>query len=436
MKPVRRGQLLHMIMRVLKSPEKITAVDSAVHVEKESIGGNKESIGGNMLAGVSVLVAEDNSTNRQVLTLLLEQALCRVTQAVNGLEALEKLTDDIQIVLMDVHMPMLDGISATRLILKKRPDVAVVYLTADVTEDTKTKCEQSGAVETLLKPVNKALLMTTLSRVLRERRLVMLEAPCLSPTVTQSKVERIRCLIVDDSNTNRALAGHMVRKVVGQDVEIVYADGGEAAVRSVSEQCPDLVLMDIKMPGMNGIDATRRIFQLQLTGPVVIVGLTGLDDAATIRDCKVAGMNLVLTKPLRENQLQQLISLVKRTALKKMAMPPSEDKDALIDDSFIRDLDPTVRGELLDDWRLAIIEHLRLMQELCTRSDWVALEDNAHSLKGSSAQVGAVLLSQVAATVEEGARSGVPNVSDLLAAVEDLGRIASLTLLQFGLKPI
>jgi HPt (histidine-containing phosphotransfer) domain-containing protein len=106
----------------------------------------------------------------------------------------------------------------------------------------------------------------------------------------------------------------------------------------------------------------------------------------------------------------------------------------IVDESFIHDLDPTVRGELLDDWRTTIIEQLQLMQELSVKSDWKGLEDVAHSLKGSSAQLGGTRMSEIALKVEVMARSGVSNISKLFATIEELRGITSLSLLAFGLK--
>jgi PAS domain S-box-containing protein len=443
-KPVRRGQLLHMIVSVLSDvhlPENQQSSTEPIEQIKETLQKTTaKSDLDTVLTGINVLIVEDNNTNRQVLSLQLREALCHVTEAVNGVEALEMLTDDIQIVLMDVHMPILDGISATKLILRKRPNLPVVYLTADITEDTRIKCEESGAVRTILKPIKKALLITTLSTVLRECRSKLLYDSNSTSTADADAVHtsktRMRCLIVDDSNSNRLLAGHLVQKVLGRNIEIVFANSGEAAIRDVAEQCPDLVLMDIKMPGMNGIEATRNIRELKLSQPVIIVGATGLDDAETIRECKAAGMDHVFTKPLRENQLESLLPLIRQLDSTAFIAQSPAGLKLIVDDSFIHDLDPTVRGELLDDWRATIIEQLELMQELSVKSDWKGLENVAHSLKGSSAQLGGTSMSEIAFKVEVMARSGVPNISELLATFEELRGITSLSLLHFGLKPL
>jgi PAS domain S-box-containing protein len=292
-KPLRRGQLIHTICSVLQG-RKLSAASSSVAVAVKDQVPDTENRPFHMFvdpivsnAKLPVLVAEDNNTNRQVLSALLRQAWCDVTEAVNGVDAIDKLTDDIKVVLMDIHMPVMDGICATEAILKKRPDVDVIYVTADVSEGTKAKCNATGAVRMLLKPVNKSILISTLTAVLEERH-KMLKQNNPRAAVNQRRC----CLVVDDSHTNQVLTGLLARKVLGRDVEVLFADNGEAAVDMVREHSPDLVLMDVRMPGMSGIDATRQIRAFPLCSSIRIVGVTGANDDATIRECKVQGWML------------------------------------------------------------------------------------------------------------------------------------------------
>jgi CheY-like chemotaxis protein len=181
----------------------------------------------------------------------------------------------------------LDGITATQLILKKRPDVDVIYMTADATDETRAKCEASGAVRLLLKPVKKTLLISTLSSVLEERRAMLVRR---NPEAARSfgSSMNVCCLIVDDSQTNRVFLGHLVKKLFAR-CDLVFAESGEAAVIQAAECSPDLILMDVRMPGgMNGVEATRKIREKLSSVP--IVGVTGANDGTTLRECMEAGM--------------------------------------------------------------------------------------------------------------------------------------------------
>ena len=148
-KPIRRRQLLHMIcstmlpLRRRVVPSDVAQVSSPSLLKRSlQIEGNEEVAKKEVrhtvessLAGLSVLLAEDNESNRVVIARLLQQAQCVVTEATNGVEAIEMLTPAIDVVVMGVHMPVMDGIEATRLMLQRRPRLPVLILTADVTED-------------------------------------------------------------------------------------------------------------------------------------------------------------------------------------------------------------------------------------------------------------------------------------------------------------
>jgi CheY-like chemotaxis protein len=415
-KPLRRGQLVQVVSSVLTVPASVVK-SKQFSDESHARVGNE----GSSLDGVCVLVAEDNNTNRDVLSLLLQQEHCRVIEAVNGVDALDKMVDQAQVVLMDVHMPLLDGVSAAMLLKKARPLLPVIFLTADVTAETEDKCNAAGAYAILNKPANKTAIVATILAALGRTK----KSPMAQHSIS-------RCLVVDDNKTNLMFAGHLVRKVCGQHVNVVLADCGEAAIESVREHCPDLILMDVKMPGMNGIEAARKIREMQLPQSVTIVAVTGLDDSATIRECREAGMESLLTKPLSEHQLHRLVGSL-GSARKNPSSPDLGHEAVVVDDALTCELDAGFRKQLLDEWKLSSMEQVRSMQDLLPRSDWRALHDIAHSLKGSSAQLGAKTVSQLALKLERMCRSGAPDVSEVRSTLENLGKSVSLTLAHFGL---
>jgi CheY-like chemotaxis protein len=318
-------------------------------------------------------------------------------------------------------VPLLDGVSAALLLKKARPLLPVIFLTADVTTETEDKCNAAGAYAILNKPANKTAIVSTILAALGRTK----KRPMAQHSIT-------RCLVVDDNKTNLMFAGHLVRKVCGQNVSVVLAESGLAAIESVRETCPDLILMDVKMPGMSGIEAARKIRELQLPQSLTIVAVTGLDNSAMIRECRDVGMDSVLTKPLSEQQLQLLVGSLGSSNV-KMATPDPSQGSVDVDDALTCDLDAAFRKQLLDDWRVSSMEQLRSMQSYLPRSEWKSLQDVAHSLKGSSAQLGAKTVSQLALKLERICRSGAPNVSDVRSTLEELGNCMSLTFAHFGL---
>ncbi len=386
------------------------------------------------LSGVCVMIAEDNKTNRDVLTLLLQQGHCKVVQAVNGVDALDKFTDEVQVVLMDVHMPLLDGVSSTQLLLKRRPSLPVIFLTADVTTETETKCMQAGGLAVLTKPVKKVIIVEAILEALRRKRQ---RSDSSEFVVKGSARARMRCLVVDDNSTNLMLAGHLVHKVFGQDVDVVFADNGQAAVDSVAKRWPEFILMDVKMPVMDGIEATRKIREMQLLPRgLVIVGVTGLDDSSTMKECESAGMDIVLTKPLRHDQLRSLVAMVTKSANARTPSPePQADTTELVDDSFTLELDADFRKELLADWHRQCGEQLRSMQVMLATANWKALYEVAHSLKGSSMQLGAVQVGQSALMIERLCAVTAPDMAEVGAALIALRTSVSRTFAHFGFSP-
>jgi len=242
------------------------------------------------------------------------------------------------------------------------------------------------------------------------------------------------CLIVDDSETNRVFLGHLVRKMFAQ-CDVVFAESGEAAVLQAAECCPDVILMDVRMPGgMSGIETTRKI-RKELSS-VPIVGVTGASDATTLRECMEAGMNDVLVKPLRQDMVSAAVVPLVKLDPSSSAVSPRKHA-FLVDESFLSDIDEAHRKPLLDDWRIICGEQIAKMFRLCSEKAWKDLQDVAHALKGSSAQIGAVTMSESAAKVEALARDGEENlVATLSNQVRELAVVTDLTLVQFNLSPL
>lgn len=418
-KPVRRKQLLHVICSVLLSTNGALANPNRTQETNKHPGQDSPSLTA-PLKGISLLLAEDNETNRRVVGNLLRQAQCRVIEAVNGMEAVNHLTSDVKLVVMDIHMPILDGISAARLLLKKRPKLPVIFLTADISEETIQPCKELGAC-CLVKPINKKSLFQAISNALQ--------------SVNDMTDSHIRCLIVDDIDTNRIYAAHLVTSVFGAETEVDFAESGSDAVKYLSEQKRniDLVIMDVLMAGMSGIEATRQIRKLKSTTahPIRIVGVTGLDDSATKQACVSAGMDLVLKKPLKQIDIQQL---------RHLWWPPTSMKEdiasVIFDDNFLREFDSATIAELLDCWRDSSTQQITSLKTLCN-SEALSEHDKttretAHALKGSCAQIGAVRLSQIAAQIEILAKSEVTNREQLITLADELDRVFSTTLLHLN----
>ncbi|MEJ2201846.1 MAG: response regulator, partial [Desulfuromonadaceae bacterium] len=155
--------------------------------------------------------------------------------------------------------------------------------------------DRLGIQGTLLKPIRPSQLEALLTRYQQEER-----PELLLPTTSAKDFERGRILVVEDNPTTQELLQAILEKL-GYEVEL--ADNGEDAVELFDEQ--ELILMDLRMPGMDGLEATRRIRQLGYRGP--IIALTAHGDMENETQCYAAGMNDFVQKPFRNQQIQALV---------------------------------------------------------------------------------------------------------------------------------
>jgi CheY-like chemotaxis protein len=116
-----------------------------------------------------------------------------------------------------------------------------------------------------------------------------------------------RVMVADDGKNAADIMG-MFLKMEGYDVMVVYS--GEEAVGAAGEFAPQVILMDISMPGMDGLEATRKIRESQAGGEPVIIALSGYDEAGTRRRCEEAGMQRLVPKPISPADLRVLLNEV------------------------------------------------------------------------------------------------------------------------------
>ncbi len=138
-KPVRRGYLLKLVCSLCRAPVPLKAKTKWRMPAPAS--------------SICVLVADDDPVSMELFSTFLSRNNFRVIKAVNGADALEKLNDSIDVVLMDVHMPVLDGPTAIQILRSWGCAVPVIAVTADATEETKVKCDEAGALKVLHKPL-------------------------------------------------------------------------------------------------------------------------------------------------------------------------------------------------------------------------------------------------------------------------------------------
>ncbi|MBI1764106.1 MAG: response regulator, partial [Acidobacteria bacterium] len=275
---------------------------------------NGHNAGQVKLAGLSVLVVDDNATNRRILESLLGNWQVRATLVEHGAAALAALTSAQQqgtpfgLILLDGHMPEMDGLMLAAEI-KRRPELAappIIMLTSAGELIPPERRRELGLAVCLLKPVRQAELQLAIQETLgrpgqRTRGNRAAPSPSHQPGGT------MHILLAEDNLVNQRLAIRLLQK---QGHSVVTANNGREALAALAAESFDLVLMDIQMPEMSGLEATAAIrAQEQTTGKhLPIVALTAYAMKGDRERCLDAGMDAYVSKPIQAAELHQTIA--------------------------------------------------------------------------------------------------------------------------------
>ena len=268
------------------------------------------------LRGRRVLVIDDNSQARTVLSELLSSMTFAVDQAASGREAIElvrRAADEdrpYELVFVDWQMPGLDGIETGKQILKLFPSAKSPHLlmvTAYGREDVLRQAEKSGFEAVLIKPVSPSMLFDASIRALTGAAEPEAEAAGAKPdqSADLKLLRGARVLLVDDNEINREVAVGLLEDA---QFAIDQAGNGAEAVRMVAENDYDLVLMDMQMPVMDGIEATKAIRTNPKFRDLPIVAMTANALVSDRENCIQAGMQDHLAKPIDPDQLFSLLA--------------------------------------------------------------------------------------------------------------------------------
>jgi signal transduction histidine kinase/CheY-like chemotaxis protein len=391
------------------------------------------------LSALRVLVVEDHETNRTVLENMLGAWGMDVTLAEDGQQALEilrgntVLASNFDLALVDMRMPRLDGMGLATALQAERlhPHMKMILLSSVSSPDDVRSAHQAGFHRFVPKPVRKAELRQAILGVSAQRRDAASVAPRLIGHV----------LVVEDNPVNQEVIGQMLRHL-GLTVQVAVS--ALQGLRALCEAHFDLVLMDIQMPGMDGVEALnwfrrgtggRFAFVTPAHTPVIAVTANALggDEDRFL----ALGFDDYLSKPFRQSQL--LAMLTKRLSpcaptdagaspgaapvAPEGAAPAAEstvlDAQAL---ARLKELDPSGANQLLARVVKAFeTSAARLMPQLNEArgaGDNQGVRHVAHTLKSSSASIGAVKLSQICADIETSIRTG--SLDDLAARLDSM----------------
>lgn len=263
-----------------------------------------------MFVGKTALVVDDNETNRRILTTMLGHwglAAVQADSAANALTTLDRMSNAGQpasLVITDLHMPEMDGFQLTEVIRSHAAfrNMPVVLLSSSPTAGDQERCNQLRIAARLLKPAKQSLLLDNIVRVLSG-------ASRIETTVAIPKSERVgatrlalNVLLAEDNPVNQKFA---VRVLEGAGHRVAKANNGREAVHLWESNPFDLILMDVQMPELDGLEATREIrSREQASGRrIPIIAMTANAMAGDREMCISAGMDGYVAKPVKKDML-------------------------------------------------------------------------------------------------------------------------------------
>ena len=413
------------------------------------------------LQGLPVLIVDDNTTNRRILVELLDHWKLRPTAVAGAVEAIEQLHaaagrgDPFQLGLFDMMMPEVDGLMLTAQVRAdpRIRDLPIIILSSAARPGDLDRCRRDGIARYLLKPlVHSELLDAILDTVavdsLPQRRRDA--APAADQDAQGRQPRRLRVLLAEDGLVNRRVAVELL-KMRGHQVTV--AEDGRQAVQRCRESRFDVILMDLQMPGMDGLEATAAIRQMQVDQdrPTPIIAMT----ARAMRDdrqrCLEAGMDGFLAKPVDPKELDRVLAEIPSSLdgpsatvdsadgapadrrARELAAGGAERSESTVPSDATLDLllsrfegrFEAVR-QLADSFCSECPQLISNMQRALAEDDPRRLRRYAHTLRGSAQLFDAEQLEEICECLERGKADEIPQHAGRL--VERLGQAADAAL--------
>lgn len=290
-----------------------------------------------MLRGVRVLVVDDNPTNLRILEAMLNRWEMEPTLVEGGERALAELARSCQegkpysVILTDVHMPKMDGFGLVERI-RRMPEFStatIMMLTSAGQQGDAARCRELGVAAYLLKPVRKSELRDAIARVLGVREPTGAVQPKIAVCSQAGKnpAVRLRVLLAEDNPVNQLLVQRLLEK---RGHSVVVASTGLEALDLLQREYVDVVLMDIQMPEMDGLEATKAIRSRESDGRprMPVIALTAHAMKGDREKCLAAGMDAHLSKPIRPAELDEVLEkfMARRTESVKTHEPAEQTK--------------------------------------------------------------------------------------------------------------
>lgn len=352
------------------------------------------------LAGMRVLIVDDNPTNREIYAQMCAGWGYRSVTAADGLSALKLMEDAtreddrFELIILDQQMPGLTGIDLASLI-KSRPDLreakVIMLSSSSFDRADSERAEAIGVDRALTKPVKRATLLEVILESFQVGQAVHDKA-AVGQEAMEENPKPMRLLLAEDNVVNQAVASKRLEKLGHQ---VTVASDGGAALAQVRQNRFDGIFMDIQMPGMDGYETTAAIRRYEMgegLAPHWIVAMTAHALKGDAERCLEAGMDDYIAKPFRVNHLKEVLRRMDKEGRRTADDPavPKEKAEQSVA-AFLESLGPEDREDRLEAAELFIEtlpEEILKLEEAVRARDADQIRFVTHSLKGVSGLFG------------------------------------------------
>ncbi|HSI76026.1 MAG TPA: PAS domain S-box protein [Lunatimonas sp.] len=350
-----------------------------------------------------VLVVDDNETNRHLLRELLTDKGIRVSEAENGFDAIQLLEheSDVDVILMDLRMPYLSGLETAEKIRKLdtplASDTPIILLSSagDERQDPDLMARLNIG-QKLAKPIKADQIFEAFRKILSpEINVDQAKRKSLHEELFLSKPYKI--LVAEDNPVNMKLTKIILSKISDQ-IEIIEKNNGLEAYEWMIKETPDMILMDVQMPIMNGYETAKAIRNLETGKEVPIIALTAGTVMGEKERCIQAGMNDYVSKPIVQETLTKMM-------LKWLCTDMSDVSDEITYQKAYKqvrfdkvhlynlfDGDKTTSQELLKIAKGTLLECYDVLEQHLIERNYGEIKSVGHQLKGAAATAGFFVL--------------------------------------------
>jgi PAS domain S-box-containing protein len=342
------------------------------------------------LVDLPILVVDDNASNRRILGEILTNWHMKPTLVNSGAEALSALAkvdskNIFALVLLDVHMPDMDGFAVAQQIRSnyKQQGTKVILLTSASMPSDVARCRELGISDYLSKPIKQSELFDAIATAMAEHGRKCERYESASAFIHDSG-RSLRVLLAEDNPVNQTLAMRILERL-GHKVQV--ANNGKEVLERFQAEEFDLILMDVQMPEMDGLEATTAIRAAESsTGKhVPIVAMTAHALKGDREKCLGVGMDGYLSKPIRIDELKQAMSEVKKISNTGQSSEQNSFRAIGQLDLLLESVmgDRALLTEMAELWLADSAKQEAQIRNGLDSADAIMVQRAAHAIKGS-----------------------------------------------------